>query len=81
MKNAVPRAGEVLRQLLETIPIIQVESIEAQATSGDWEPDLMARLIVDGRKHVIVCAYKPSGQPRYFRSTLLELRNYLAHMR
>lgn len=79
MKNAEARAGEALRVLLEKIPILQVKGIEAEALSGDWEPDLIARLLVNGRPHQLICEYKSNGQPRYARSALLELRNYVAH--
>lgn len=78
MKEAEAHAGEALRRLLEKIPILQVEGIEAEAVSGDWEPDLIARLLVDGRQHLLICEYKSNGQPRYARSALLELRNYVA---
>jgi hypothetical protein len=78
-KEAEARAHEALRRLLEKIPILQVEGIEAEAVSGDWEPDLIARLLVDGRPHLLICEYKPNGQPRYARSAVLELRNYVAH--
>jgi hypothetical protein len=79
LKEAEARAGEALRGLLEKIPILQVEGIDAEAVSGDWEPDLIARLLVDGRQHLLICEYKSNGQPRYARSALLELRNYVAH--
>jgi len=78
MKEAEARAGEALRRLLENIPILHIEGIEAEAMSGDWEPDLIARLLVDGRPHMLICEYKSNGQPRYARSALLELRNYVA---
>jgi Transcriptional regulator, AbiEi antitoxin, Type IV TA system len=78
MKEAEARAGEALRGLLEKIPILQVEGIDAEAVSGDWEPDLIARLLVDGRQHLLVCEYKSNGQPRFARSAMLELRNYVA---
>ncbi|MDH1521002.1 MULTISPECIES: type IV toxin-antitoxin system AbiEi family antitoxin [Achromobacter] len=78
MKDAEARAGEALRHLLERIPILQIEGIEAEAVSDDWEPDLIARLLVDGRQHLLICEYKSNGQPRYARSALLELRNYVA---
>ena len=77
MKKAEAHAGEALLRLLEKIPILKVESIEAEAMSSDWEPDLIARLLVDGRQHLLVCEYKSNGQPRYARSALLELRNYV----
>jgi hypothetical protein len=78
MKEAETRAGQALRELLEKIPILQVEGIEAEAVSGDWTPDLIGRLLVNGRQHLLICEYKSNGQPRYARSALLELRNYVA---
>lgn len=78
MKEAEARAAEALRRLLENIPILHVEGIDAEAVSGDWEPDLIARLVVDGNRHLLICEYKSSGQPRFARSALLELRNYVA---
>lgn len=79
MKEAETRAGEALRELLEKIPILHVEGIDAEAVSGDWEPDLIARLLVEGRPHQLICEFKSNGQPRYARAALLELRNYVAH--
>ncbi len=79
MKEAEARAGEALRGVLEKIPILQVEGIDAEAVSGHWEPDLIARLLVDGQPHQLLCEFKSNGQPRYARSALLELRNYVAH--
>lgn len=77
MKEIGMRASETLRQLLEKVPIIQIEGIEHEAASGHWEPDLIVRLLVDGRRHLLVCEYKSNGQPRYARSALLELRDYV----
>lgn len=37
------------------VPIFQVNSIEVEAVSGDGEPDLIARLLVDGQPHQIIC--------------------------
>ncbi len=79
VKDAEARAGAALRGLLENIPILQVEGIEAETISSDWEPDLIARLLMGGRPHLLICEYKSNGQPRYARSALLKLRNYVAH--
>ena len=79
MKEPEARAGEALRALLERIPILQLEGIDAGAVSGDWEPDLIARMLVNGRQHLLVCEYKQNAQPRHARAALLELRNYVAH--
>lgn len=79
MKNTEIDAVEALRGLLEKVPILQVKGIDTEAASGDWAPDLIARLLVDGQPYQLVCEYKSSAQPRYARSALLELRNYIAH--
>jgi hypothetical protein len=78
LKVAGARAGDLLRRLLEKVPIAQIEGIEAQAVSGDWRPDLIARVVVDGRQHVLVCEYKSNGQPRFARAALLQLWDYVA---
>lgn len=78
-KEAEACAGEVLRGLLEKIPALQVEGVDAEPTSSDWEPDLIVQLLVNGRPHRLVCEYKSNGQPRHARSALLELRNYVTH--
>ncbi len=79
MKGAVARAGEVLHRLLERVPILRIESIEPEAVSGEWEADLIARLLVDGRRYLLVCDYKTSGQPRYARSALRALQSCIGH--
>jgi hypothetical protein len=77
MKEDEARAGEALRRLLENVPILQIEGIEAEVAADDWQPDLIARLLVDGRQHMLICEFKSNGQPRYARSALLELRDYV----
>jgi hypothetical protein len=77
MKEAEARAGEALRQLLEEVPIVKVESIEYEVASPEWEPDVIARVLADGRRHMLVCEFKSNGQPRYARTALLQLRDYV----
>ena len=64
MKETDVCAGEAPRGLLERIPILQVQGIDAEAGSSDWEPDLIARLLVDGRPHELICEYKSNVPPR-----------------
>lgn len=78
LKMAEVRAGDLLRRLLEKVPIVQIEGIEAEATPGAWRPDLIARLLVDGRQYVLVCEYQSNGQPRFARAALLQLWDYVA---
>lgn len=79
MKEAETLAGEALRGLLEKIPVLQVQDIGTEAVSDEWRPDLIVRLLVDGQPHQLICEYKSNGQPRYARSALLELQNYVTH--
>ena len=79
VKEAEGRASEALRALLANVPILQVEGIDTEAISGDWTPDFIARLLVNGRPHLLICEYKSNGQPRYARSAVLELRNNVVH--
>lgn len=77
MKFSDDRPVAALRQLLERHPALRIESIEPSAACGPWKPSLVVSLRVDGRRHLLVCEYKPSGQPRYARPALLELVDYI----
>nr|WP_321936248.1 hypothetical protein [Paraburkholderia sp. J8-2] len=76
MKDDETRAREALRRLLEKVPIVEIEGITSEAASSQSQPDLVARLLVDGRPRVLVCEYESNGQPRYARSALLVLHDY-----
>jgi hypothetical protein len=76
MKDGLSGAGEALREMLEKIPILQVNGIEAG--SDAFEPDFTVKLLVNGRSHQLICQHKSNGQPRYARTALLELQSYVA---
>lgn len=75
LKSDEARAHEALRGLLERIPILHIEGMDAGLASGNREADWIVRLLVDGQAHQLVCEYKSNGQPRHARSALLQLRN------
>jgi hypothetical protein len=77
MKELEMRAAGALRQLLEKIPTIEIEDIEHERPSSQWEPDIIARVHTGGRHHLLICEFKSNGQPRYARTALLELRDYV----
>ncbi|WP_250479943.1 MULTISPECIES: hypothetical protein [unclassified Caballeronia] len=78
MKKVDEQACTALRGVLEKIPFLHIKEIDADVTSDDWKPDLIARVAVDGQERLLICKVKSNGQPRYARSSLLELRNYIA---
>jgi len=81
VKGLEERAGEALKNLFRQVPTIELKNVEIEAVSGNERIDLLAELKVAGHPHMLVCELKSSGQPRYVRDGLLQLRNYLAHFR
>lgn len=80
MKELKERAAGALRELLAEIPIIRMESLEADLEGADRGVDILAHLNVSDRPHMLVCEVKSNGQPRNVRAALLQLRNYVAHL-
>ena len=73
------RAAGALAALIEQVPAIKLEDIKFEPSNPDRGIDILARLNVSDRPHVLVCEVKASGQPRHVRIALLQLRNYVAH--
>lgn len=79
LKAVEKRASDALRTLLEQVPIIDIEEVEPEPTNSGFDLDIIAHVTVSGRRHTLVCEVKSSGQPRYVRTALLQLRNNIAH--
>ena len=71
------RAIGALTTLLEQVPALHLDGIQLEAQRGDHQIDLLAQINVDGQPHSLVCEVKSSGQPRYVRLALLQLRSYI----
>lgn len=79
MKAFERDATIALESILKKIPIITIETVELQPSMGRHEIDVLVRLSAANQTHVLACEIKSSGQPRYVRDGLLQLRNYIAH--
>src|SRR6266545_8252711 len=79
MKEFERSAASALESILNEIPIIRLDSVEVQPSMGRNEIDVLVRLTAANQSHVLVCEVKSSGQPRYVRNGLLQLRNYIEH--
>jgi hypothetical protein len=79
LKELEGQAAGALRALIEQVPAIKVKGIEVEPQDADRGVDILARILVAGRPHVLLCEVKANGQPRHVRMALLQLRNYLAH--
>ena len=72
------RAADALRSVLEQVPAIKLKSITRESRIDHAQLDIVAKLSVAGRGHTLACEVKESGQPRYVRTGLLQLRSYVA---
>jgi hypothetical protein len=77
-KEVERKATEALRRLLEQVPVVKLRRLEHEPPP-DQGIDIVANVEVSGRRHVLVCEVKSTGQPRHVRMALLQLRNYIAH--
>ena len=78
MKSLEDQAAQALRLLLEQVPAIRLLDIHHEVPGPDHDVDIVARIKVSGRRHVLICEVKSAGQPRHVRLALLQLRNYMA---
>src|SRR5436309_2402325 len=79
MKELEDRAAGALGELMKQVPAIHVENIKVEAGPIDRRVDILARINVYDRPHMLVCEVKSNGQPRNVRAALLQLRNDIAH--
>ena len=79
VKGLEHQGMEALRLLLEQVPTIKLRGLEHESRPLDQGIDIVAHVEVSGRRHVLVCEVKSSGQPRHVRMALLQLRDYVAH--
>jgi hypothetical protein len=80
VKSVDARAIEALKAVLGQIPAIKLKGIKLEPQSPDAQIDVLVRLIISGKRHVLACEVKSDGQPRFVRLGLLQLRNYIAHL-
>ncbi|MEN1971448.1 type IV toxin-antitoxin system AbiEi family antitoxin [Luteimonas sp. MJ204] len=78
MRIAETRAAEALRELLERVSAITVVSVDQQVSAAGDGVDILVHLEAAGQPRILACEVKSSGQPRYARAALLQLRNYVA---
>jgi hypothetical protein len=77
MKELEFEAAGALRRTLSEVPAIHDLDIEMEPPNISI--DFVARFDVGGQPHAIFCEVKSSGQPRYVRSAVHQLRFALDH--
>lgn len=80
VKYLEKQAAAALTAILAEVPAIKVRDVSIQPDGPDRGIDILARINVSGRRYLIACEVKSSGQPRHVRTGLLQLRSYMAHL-
>jgi hypothetical protein len=72
-------AQDQIQALLADVPFIRLEGIDREFNepSHNREADFLVRLKANGRHLRLICEVKGNGQPRYVRSAVTHLRNYI----
>jgi hypothetical protein len=78
MKDLERRSVHALKALLAEVPAIKLRDAALETNTVDGRIDILAHIEVMGRPHMLACEVKGSGQPRFARVALLQLRNYIA---
>ena len=71
------RAAEALRSLLESVPSLNIESIDFDANLAAKQIDVLAKVEAFGRHSILVCQVKSNGQPRHVRAAILQVQRYV----
>lgn len=74
-------ALEAIRELLDFVPILNFHSVKHESRFGpDHGYDAEIEVSNAGKRYAIAVEVKSSGQPRFVRSAIYQLRNYTVHM-
>lgn len=74
-------AQDRIQAMLAGVPFIRFERADREFNepSRNREVNFMVHLKANGRPWRLVCEVKGNGQPRYIRSAVAQLRNYIEH--
>ena len=75
VKNLDVVAVDAVRDLLGHVPNLEIGSV-----GRDYQIDLRIALTRGGLNYVLIIEVKPNGAPRFVRSVVYQLRDYVAHV-
>jgi pantothenate synthetase len=78
VKEQEQRAAQLLEELLLRIPSLTVESVKVEPSVTDRGVDILARVHSAEQDYVLICEFKQSGQPRFAREAINQMRAHLA---
>jgi hypothetical protein len=78
VKDLGHQAADALKTLLAEVPSIELDDLAFEALGPDRRIDILVHIKVAGRRRALVCEVKANGQPRFARTALLQLKDYVA---
>jgi hypothetical protein len=80
MKKCIEvRAADALKALLQQVSAVKVRDITIESPAHGRRKEILARIDVYGRHHILFCKVKPKGQPRNVQMALDELHADAPH--
>ena len=74
-------AVDAVRDLLGHVPNVEIGSVDSEENIGrDYQIDLRIALSRGGVNYALIIEVKPNGAPRFVRSAIYQLRDYVAHV-
>jgi hypothetical protein len=78
VKGSEQRSALLLEELLLRIPSLTVKSVAVEPSGKERGIDILARVRSGEQDYILVCEVKQSGQPRFAREAINQLRAYLS---
>ena len=78
VKDFERRAALLLEELLLRVPSLSVKSMTIEPSNEDMGIDILVRVRSGEQDYLLVCEVKQSGQPRFARAAINQLRAYLS---
>jgi hypothetical protein len=80
VKEFEMNAADALRGVLREVPVIKFKDLKVTPSGPDPGIDGVAQINVSGKPHTLLYQCKSNGQPRYVRTALLQLREYVSRL-
>jgi hypothetical protein len=78
VKDLERRAALLLKELLLRVPSLTVKSVTVESSGKDSGIDILAHVRSGEQDHLLICEVKQSGQPRFAKEAINQLRAYLS---
>ncbi|MBB5319303.1 hypothetical protein [Tunturibacter empetritectus] len=82
VKEDEQQAASFLKELLDRVPSLTVKSVDVEALGdNDRGIDILVRVHSGKQDYLLVCEVKRSGQPRFARDAIHQLKAYIARFK